>query len=299
MKFSIITPCYNSKNFISQTIDSIITQNGDFDLEYIIVDGKSNDGTIDIIKKYENLIKENKINILCSKLTFKWLSEKDSGMYSAINKGFSMATGDIYAYLNSDDTYSPGALNLISETFKKFPEINWVKGITNIIKEDSKIINTLPCYIYNQEWIKKGVYGRNAYFIHQDSVFWRKELWDKIEKIDEKYKLAGDYYLWTNFACHSPLWSINMPISNFRKRGNQLSENMKGYRIEQSLIVEPRSDLTTKKIKIFFWLKGKSPKKLEKLFFLLYNFLFTNLNKKYIEVYNNNLTIKETKSYIV
>lgn len=288
MKFSIITPTYNSGKYLTETIKSVVSQKGDFEFEYIIVDGGSDDETLDIIKKY------------AEEYPFiRWISEKDNGMYDAINKGFSMATGDIFAYINSDDVYEPKAFNTISKVFKKFPEIQWVKGITLISNEKLETIKTPHCFIFNQEWIRKGIYGRYAYFIHQDSAFWRKELWEKIGKIPEDIKLAGDYYLWTQFAKYSPLWSIDYTVSRFRKRKGQLSENMSKYRKEQEKIVPKTKSFLALKIKLFFWLKAKLIILPESFFVILYRTLFWRESKHYIDIEDNALIKREANSYIV
>jgi glycosyltransferase involved in cell wall biosynthesis len=299
MKFSIVTPTYNSGKYLTETIKSVISQKGNFEIEYIIVDGESNDNTINIVKKYDELIKNNQIQINCNKVKIKWVSEKDNGMYDAINKGFSMATGDIFAWLNSDDIYLPGAFQIIKKTLKKYPEINWLKGITLISDEKLKTIKKTPCYIFNQKWIKRGIYGRNAYFIHQDSVFWRKELWNKKGEIDKNLKLAGDYYLWIKFAEQSPLWSLNQPISRFRKRRNQLSEDMNNYRKEQKRIKPEQKDFLTFKIKLFFWSKSKLPSFLKSFFILLYKFLFWKKNEYYINIENKEPVKRKINSFEV
>lgn len=219
-------------------------------------------------------------------------------MYDAINKGFSHATGDIYAYINSDDFYVHEAFKKIAVTFEKYPEIQWIKGITSFVNENSKQNQPGVCYIYNQKWITIGIYGRNAYFIHQDSVFWKKELWKKIGGIDKKYKLAGDYYLWIQLSRFAPLWSINAVVSSFRKTTGQLSENMERYRMEQEQISKPRGFLNYK-IKLFFWLVSKFLHPSYKPFFIFsYKILFRTRNKQYVELdEQSNPVIKEASSY--
>ena len=286
MKFSIITPVYNGEKYIAETIESILSQKGNFEVEYIIIDGGSTDKTVEIIKKY------------AKKYPIKWISEKDKGIYSALNKGFSMATGDIYAWLNSDDLYLPGAMEIVSKTFSKYPDIKWLKGINAAINESSKITKINPCYVYNQEWIALGVYGKNAYFIHQESVFWRNELWETAKGIDENLKLAGDYYLWTQFGKHTPLWSINVPLACFRKRKGQLSDDMNNYRKEQSIISPSPKNWFIFRIKLFFWLKSKTSSMFNPFFLLLYKLLFWNRNKYYIKIQNSQPIIKKTRSYI-
>ena len=110
-------------------------------------------------------------------------------MYDAINKGFKIATGDIFAWINHDDKYAPGAFEIILKTFEKFPKIKWLKGITSYINTDNKITNSGLCLVYNKEWLKMGIYGRNAYFVHQDSVFWKKNCGIKLRKFLQNINL--------------------------------------------------------------------------------------------------------------
>lgn len=103
--FSIITPSYNQGQFIEETIKSVLAQQGDFYIDYIIMDGGSTDNSVEIIKKYENLLLDRKLSINCKGIEYRWRSEKDKGQADAIEKGFAMANGDIGAWLNSDDVY--------------------------------------------------------------------------------------------------------------------------------------------------------------------------------------------------
>lgn len=285
MKFSIVTPTYNSEKYLADTIESVLSQDGNFEIEYIIVDGGSTDKTIEIIKKY------------AEKYPIRWVSEKDSGMYDAINKGFEMATGDVFAWINSDDVYLTNTFQAIKVVLEKYLEINWLKGITLVSNEKLETTNRLPCYIYNQDWIKKGVYGRNAYFIHQDSVFWRKDLWKKAGNIPKEFKFAGDYYLWTQFAKYSPLWSLDQPVSRFRKTTGQLSEDMAKYREEQEKIIPKTKSFILFKIKLFFGLKSKSSTFFYPLFILLYKLLFWNKNISYIKIKNGTPIKRKSFSY--
>ncbi len=299
MKFSIVTPVYNGEKYITETIESVLSQEGDFEIEYIIVDGASTDGTVEIIKKYEKTLAEGRYPLKCAGVDFKWLSEKDNGMYDAINKGFAAAVGDIFAWINSDDAYLPGAFNIVSKTFGKYQEIKWLKGITETTDEDSNFVKTNPCYTYNKDWIKMGIYGRYAYFIHQDSVFWKGELWQKSGGLDARLKLAGDYLLWAKLAEFSPLWSVNASLSKFRIRVGQLSENAGEYQKEQSVAVPPKKNLTELKIKYFFWLRAKTPKGFEPFFRKAYRLLFPERNRYYVDINpDGKPEIKEEYSYI-
>ncbi len=251
MKFSIITPVHNGEKYIAETIESILSQKGDFEIEYIIRDGGSTDQTVEIIRGYKDRLDSCQYPISCRGITMSWVSEKDGGMYDAIEKGFAGAQGNIFAYLNADDKYLPGAFASVSKIFEDFPEIEWVKGINKKSDEQGVHTSTGSCLLYQQNWLAKGIYGRCAYFVQQDSVFWRKSLWEKSRPSISKLKLAGDYVLWVGFAKFTPLWSFNKPVSVFRKRPGQLSTDMTAYRHEQDISLSHQFFLE-KRVLIFF-----------------------------------------------
>jgi len=114
-KISIVTVNYNLSHFLEETIKSVIDQQYP-NLEYIIIDGGSTDDSVDIIKKYEKFI------------SF-WISEKDEGIYDALQKGFSKSSGEIMGWLNSDDLYHPKLLFVVGEIFSRFNQINWLTGV--------------------------------------------------------------------------------------------------------------------------------------------------------------------------
>jgi glycosyltransferase involved in cell wall biosynthesis len=126
---SIITPSYNQGDFIEETIQSVLSQNYP-NLEYIIIDGGSTDNTVDIIKKYE------------SQITY-WVSEPDRGQSDAINKGLKLATGDIWAYINSDDIYQPETLHKVAEQFISDPNIHWVTGHAEYMDQSGQFVESL------------------------------------------------------------------------------------------------------------------------------------------------------------
>jgi glycosyltransferase involved in cell wall biosynthesis len=134
---SIITPSYNQEDFIAKTLESVLKQDGDFYIDYIIFDAVSKDASVEVIKKYENLLKENcdvieknslkyfvsrDKNFLfnkCRGISYRWFCEKDSGQSEAINKGFKLAIGDVVAWLNSDDFYLDGVLKYVVKIFEE------------------------------------------------------------------------------------------------------------------------------------------------------------------------------------
>jgi glycosyltransferase involved in cell wall biosynthesis len=229
MKITIVTPTFNSDRYLASTIHSVLSQEGSFDIEFILVDNNSIDSTISIFNAFRDSVLIGTLPIMCNSIEFKCICQNDDGMYSAINKGFYEATGDIYAWINSDDIYLPGAFATIDKIFKNHKRVKWLKGITSYINEESMITKTGECVIYDKSLILKGIYGIHAPFIQQDSVFWRRELWEKSGGINPKYKYAGDYYLWKMFAQRESLYSVCAYISCFRKVKGQKSENISKY----------------------------------------------------------------------
>lgn len=168
MKISIITVVYNAVYTIERTIQSVLNQNYD-ELEYIVIDGGSSDGTVDVIRKYESDISY-------------WISEPDGGIYNAMNKGIDIATGEVVAFLNSDDWYQKNALNCVAENFKTDVEI--LAG--RVIFHDGNIQRVQKVVRDPDELRIKMIY------CHQ-GIFARKELFNRYGKFDERYKMAADY----------------------------------------------------------------------------------------------------------
>ncbi|SFB05181.1 glycosyltransferase family 2 protein [Selenomonas ruminantium] len=214
-KFSIITVVYNSVETVEQTIMSVLTQSYD-NVEYIVIDGGSTDGTVDIIKKYSD------------KLSY-WVTEPDNGMYDALVKGFKHVTGDICAYINADDFYQQGAFETVKEIFADM-SVKWLTGINTHYNMRGQIVGASVPYKYRQKFIRGGVYGKKLPFIQQESTFWRTELLKYVDmgKL-RNYKLAGDFYLWNCFCEHADLYIISCILSGFRLRNGQLSSELNGY----------------------------------------------------------------------
>ncbi len=211
LKISIVTVCYNMAQYIETTIKSVLSQNYP-NLEYIIIDGGSTDGTQQIIEKYKD------------KLAY-YVSEPDNGMYDAINKGFSKATGDVYAWINADDIYMPWTLETVNHVFSKYPETDWLGGKYAFLNEDGTLAQIFPqtCIRCQKDiangWCREGVLGP----LQQESMFWRKELYQKSGGLKTSYRYAGDFELWTRFAQHASLTKLDLPLAAFRKRKSSLS----------------------------------------------------------------------------
>jgi glycosyltransferase involved in cell wall biosynthesis len=207
-KISIVTPVFNQVNFIEDTIRSVIEQDYS-NLEYIVIDGGSTDGTLDIIKKYDSAI------------SF-WLSEKDSGMYNALNKGFKRSTGEIMCWINSDDILLPGALFNMARLFNDLPKVNWIQGINSFIDLEGKVIDVTIAKKFSFISFLMGNYK----WIQQESTFWRRSLWESAGGyVDDNLKFAGDFELWFRFFQHDKLYNSTLSIGAWRKREGQLSQS--------------------------------------------------------------------------
>ncbi|MCX7883179.1 MAG: glycosyltransferase [Brevinematales bacterium] len=182
MKFSIIIPSYNQGHFIRQTVESVLAQEG-VEKEIFVIDGGSTDGTVDILRSYGEKI--------------QWVSEKDRGQTEAINKGLRKATGDIVAYLNSDDYYLPGALSKVKEVFLSRPRTMWVTGDGIIVDANGKRIQK-SISLYKTFWRTVGfpwsLYVMNC--IIQPSTFWKREVLERVGFFDENKHYTMDYDYW-------------------------------------------------------------------------------------------------------
>src|SRR5512143_3777893 len=195
---SIITPSFNQARYIEATIQSVLGQ--DYPrIEYIIVDGGSTDGTVDIIRKYEN------------KLAW-WVSEKDKGQTDAINKGFARATGDILAWINSDDTYEPGAITAAVKYLQENPDVGMVYADCNFINEDGRVIGKFGSAQADYHLLRQG-------YVHipQQTMFFRADLWKQVGPLDPSFYFAMDYDLWTRLAARTELKYLPGQVwANFR-----------------------------------------------------------------------------------
>jgi len=302
MKFSIVTPVYNMERWIAETIESVLNQQGDFSVEYIVVNDSSDDATGKIVDGYVKKITERTYPIRCTEITMRHIKRMRRGMYSAINDGLASSSGDILAWINADDIYQPDAFKNMQKAFTVFPHIQWLKGITGTINEYSEKIRPGVCNIYNRDFLKEGIYGREAYFVEQDSIFWRKSLWEKVGPIPDSLSYAGDYWLWMQFARFADLVSMKTPLSYFRKREGQKSKDISAYKQEQRAI-RPRRSARAWASRFFFSARSRITKLipgLEPLFKLLYPIFFWRVPPQcYLTMKNGDLVMGKTRSYTV
>jgi glycosyltransferase involved in cell wall biosynthesis len=201
MLVSIVTPSLNQAQFLEETIQSVFAQDYP-DIEYIIIDGQSNDGSVDIIKKYED------------RLAY-WVSEKDKSHADALNKGFAKATGEIFAWINSDDTYLPGAVSGAVRYMQEHPDVGMVYGDANYIDKNSRVRGLFPARQTSYARMLRG-------FVHipQQATFFRADLWRKVGGLDPDMFFSFDYDLWVRFAKHAPIVYYPRLWANFRIHGD-------------------------------------------------------------------------------
>ena len=178
-KITIVTPSYNQGKFLEETIRSVILQ-GYENLEYFVIDGGSTDNSLEIIHKYQDY------------LTY-WVSEPDKGQAEAINKGFNLATGDIFAFLNSDDVYLPETLAKIGKFFAEHPQIDFICGQTEFINQES-----LPTQGFSELFQVEinDITMTQTCHIAQPSTFFRASAWQKIGNFNQSLHYCFDYDFW-------------------------------------------------------------------------------------------------------
>ena len=181
-RISIITPSYNQVDFIETTILSVLEQEYP-DLEYIVMDGGSTDGTLDILRKYEDRL--------------QWVSEPDRGQAHAINKGLARASGEVTAFLNSDDVYAPGALRAVGAYFADHAEAQWLTGKCSIIDEKGQEMRK-AITAYKHFWLGFRSYDvlQVVNYISQPATFWRRGLLQEIGSLNEDLRYTMDYEYW-------------------------------------------------------------------------------------------------------
>lgn len=198
---SIITPSFNQAAFLEETIQSVLSQ--DYPrLEYLIVDGGSTDGSLEILQRYAD------------RLAW-WVSEPDRGQTDAINKGFARARGEVLAWLNSDDTYLPHAVSHAIAALERNPDAGLVYGDANLIDEESQIIGKFPARQTDYRRLRQG-------YVHipQQAAFFRGDLWRTVGPLDPSFFFAMDYDLWVRLARLSRLLHIPETWANFRLHGS-------------------------------------------------------------------------------
>jgi glycosyltransferase involved in cell wall biosynthesis len=201
--FSVIMPSLNQGRFIGQALDSVLSQRGNFQLECIVVDGGSCDGTVDILKTYGQRI--------------RWSSRQDNGQADALNQGLARAGGDIIGWLNSDDLYEPGALAAAQEVFAAEPQTQWVYGKVRIIDPRGREIRRWIT-AYKNRRMRRFSYARllAENWISQMGVFWRAGAGREVGPFRPDLHYCMDYDYWLRLGGRWPGRFIDRYLAAFR-----------------------------------------------------------------------------------
>ncbi|BCA54461.1 glycosyl transferase [Nitrospira sp. KM1] len=217
---SIVTPSFNQGQFLEDAIQSVLVQQYP-NLEYVVMDGGSSDGSVDTIRKYE------------SRLTY-WHTGRDDGQYDAINKGFVRTSGDIMGWLNSDDKYTPWTFSVVADIFRSFPQVEWITTVhPQRWNERGQSVHvdftggfSSRAFLKGSNFPVSGSYGKR--WIQQESTFWRRSLWERAGgRLDPCFKAAGDFDLWARFFEHAELYGVDAVLGGFRVHGDQRSVRLK------------------------------------------------------------------------
>jgi glycosyltransferase involved in cell wall biosynthesis len=258
MIFSIVTPSFNQGQFISDTIESVLSQNGEFYIDYIIMDGGSTDNSVEVIKNYENVLKQNcEIKELsglkyyvnknkktqfnnCLGISYRWVSEKDEGQVDALNKGFEIAKGDIFAFMNSDDVYYPNIFTKVAK--KNWEKTDFAYGKGNWISEKGNFLLVFPTFKPS----KYSFYYQCS--LCQPSVFFKRETYLDLGKFDKNLNYVFDYDFWlrgvfknkkysfiNSFLAKSRMYPINKSLSGQKNVSQEVSQILKKYYSSEKL----------------------------------------------------------------
>ena len=198
MKLSIVTPSYNQAEYLEATMSSVLDQ-GYSDLEYIVVDAGSTDGSVDIIRDRAD------------RLAY-WVSEPDDGHADGLNKGFAHTSGEIMAWINSSDLYYPWTLETVAEVFRHVPEAQWITGIPSHFG-----VCGGPRSVSPATWNLFDILSGRYRWIQQESVFWRRSLWERAGgTLNGDLRYACDFELWLRFFREAPLFHVGTILGAFR-----------------------------------------------------------------------------------
>jgi glycosyltransferase involved in cell wall biosynthesis len=195
-RVSVVTPSYNQGQFIEQTIRSVLLQ-GYPNLEYIVIDGGSTDASVEVIRKYERHLAY-------------WVSERDRGQSHAINKGFARATGEIMCWLNSDDFYLPGTLRAVAETLANGAGAYAVVGHCVQVYADG---SPPTVGVGKFEGLTRLLEFWKGYHMHQPSIFWRREVFERVGPLDERQHYIMDFDYWVRVARHFEFKNLDRELS--------------------------------------------------------------------------------------
>jgi len=235
MRLTVLTPSLDSETYLAQTLQSILSQEGDFDLQAIVIDGGSRDGTLSLLRSINDP-------------RLRWISEPDQGQSAAVNKGLAMCESDLVTWLNCDDLYQPGALAAVAKAFRVSPPAQWLVGRCNIIDEGGQVIRRFITRYKDrllQSFSFKSLLRMNM--INQPAVFWRRDFGQSVGPLDESLHWTMDYDLWLRMARRCPPLILNDILASFRvhrrskSHGGHAPQFREGYRVARRYFGDDRA----------------------------------------------------------
>ncbi len=225
-RITVVTPSFQHGEFLEATMESVLSQNYP-NLEYIVIDGGSMDGSVEILKKY------------AGRLSY-WCSEADGGQYDAINKGFMRSSGEILCWLNSDDMYYPWTLRTVASIFMQLAEVEWITSLQHgFWDRHGYCLGFQNVPGFSREAFLEGCYadgggggGGSPFlgYVQQESTFWRRRLWDRAGgALRGQFSLAADFDLWGRFYGEADLYGVASPLGGFRMNAGQRSTQAGEY----------------------------------------------------------------------
>jgi glycosyltransferase involved in cell wall biosynthesis len=208
-RISMVTAVYNGEAYLEATIRSILDQ-GYPNLEYIIIDDGSTDGTPNIIRRYED------------RLSF-WTSHSNRGLYRSLNVGFARCSGDIMGWLNASDMLHLNSLFVVGSVFASFPHVRWITGHPTAFSADGMPIEIAAAI---PRWSRYTFLAGDNKAIQQESTFWRRDLWQSAGgAMETTYRAEGDFELWVRFFRQAELYPVDSLIGGYRRHENSLSSS--------------------------------------------------------------------------
>ena len=219
-KFTVVTACRNAARYIEETVRSVVSQPlfafGRHELEYLVRDGASTDGTLEILRRYQ----ERGVRVI---------SQPDTGLYDALAKGLQAATGDYVAYLNAGDYFHPQGLSVAADCLE-IADTAWLTGYAVAYNERSQVTRSALPFRYRRALFDCGAYGTLLPALQQESTLWRRSLHATVDfGFLAKLRYAGDAYLWRCFASAAEPSVVRGHIGGFRFHRGQISERMDEY----------------------------------------------------------------------
>jgi glycosyltransferase involved in cell wall biosynthesis len=207
---SVVTPSYNQGAFVEETIESVLSQEGDFLLDYIVVDGGSTDNSVEVIKRYQSLVEKNTWPVRCRGIRYRWMSEKDRGQTDAIEKGLRLAEGEICSWLNSDDILLPDTLSKVVSCFQHHPSAGLVHGKAHFLDASGHPVSEVDTGPTEYD----GLAVLNL--VCQPAAFFRRSAWEEVGGLKRDLRYTMDHDLWIRMARRFGIGYIPEMLAGYR-----------------------------------------------------------------------------------